>query len=205
MNSVSPVTANNLVVASYSSGEIYVLSASDGKEVWSDSLSSGKQTQASALLGGIGGDPVLDNEVVVSVSSGGMIAVKSLRTGQRAWERPIGALNTPWVTAESLFVLTSDNTLVSFVKFNGAIRWSTKLASYVDEDDKTSPITWKGPVMVEGKLAVVSSNGQLLLVDAAEGKVVATKSIPDDIYTAPVVAGNTLYLVRQDATLYSLQ
>lgn len=205
LNSVSPVTAGGMVVAPFSSGEIYVLSASDGKETWSDSLSPSKHTQASAVLGGIGGDPVIDGEVVVSVSAGGSIAVKSLRTGQTAWTRPIGSLNTPWITGESLFVLTADNTLVSFVKFDGSIRWSTKLASFEDESDKSSAITWRGPVMVEGKLAVVSSKGQLLLINATDGKVAATKTVPEDIYTAPVVAGNTLYLVRQDATLYSLR
>jgi outer membrane protein assembly factor BamB len=205
MNSVSPVVAGEAVVVPYSSGEIYVLAAVDGKEIWSDSLSPGKRTQASALFAGIGGDPVVDGAVVCAVSSGGMVSVQALATGQHVWQRPIGSLNTPWIAGDFLFLISNDNVLISFVKYDGRIRWATKLDSYEDEKAKKHPLVWKGPVLVADQLAMVSSNGRLLLADAGTGKVAAIKSIPEDIYTAPVVAGGRMYLVGQDATLYSVQ
>ena len=205
MNTVSPAVAGGKVVVPYSSGEIYVLSSADGKEIWSETLTGGKRLQASALFAGIGGDPVIDGEVVLAVNSGGVLSVKSLAAGQSAWELPIGSNNTPWIAGEYVFLLTSDNTLVALHKFDGHVRWSTKLASFEDEAKKKNPITWKGPVLVDSKLAVVASNGQLLLVNADDGKITATKSIPEGIYTSPVVAGGRMYLVSQDATLYELQ
>ena len=104
-----------------------------------------------------------------------------------------------------MFLLTEDNTLLCFIKYDGRIRWATKLASYGDEAKKREPISWKGPVLVEGKLAIVSSKGQMLLVNAADGKIAATKEIPEGIYTPPVVAEGRMYLVSQDAVLYELQ
>jgi len=205
MGTVSPLVAGEILVAPYSSGEIYALGANDGREIWSDSLSSGKRTQASALFAGIGGDPVVDGGVVFAVSSGGTLSAHALSTGQRAWERPVGAVNTPWISGDYLFLLTTDNTLICFVKFDGRIRWSTKLPSFEDEELKRRPISWKGPVLVSGKLAVISSNGQMFLLNATDGKIAGTKSIPEDVYTAPVVAGGRMYVVTQDATLHSLQ
>lgn len=205
MNTVSPAVAGDMVVVPYSSGEVYVLYVPDGKEVWSASLSGGKRVQANALFSGIGGDPVVDGSVVFTVSSGGMLSVKALASGQKVWDLPVGSTNTPWVAGDYVFVLTSDNILLGLQKFNGHIRWSTRLASYQDEEKKKDKITWRGPVLVDGKLALVASNGQLLLVDAESGKITSTKEIPEGIYTSPVVAGGRMYLMGQDATLYSLQ
>ncbi len=111
----------------------------------------------------------------------------------------------PWIAGDYLFILTGDNTVACLVKYNGRVRWATRLPDFKDQKEKKDPITWKGPVMVDGRLVVVGSNGQLVLVSAADGKTVATKTIPEGMYAAPVVAGGKLYLAGQDATLYSLQ
>jgi outer membrane protein assembly factor BamB len=204
MNSVSPAMSGGDIIVPYSSGEIYALSAADGKVLWNDSLASAMRTLASANFSGIGGDPVVDGDVVFSVSSGGKLAVFALATGQKVWEKPISSLNTPWVAGDYLFVLTSDNTVICFVKYTGAVRWATKLPSYKNEKEKEDPILWRGPVMISGKLAIVGSNGEMRLLNAADGTS-TTKDIPDGIVTAPVVASGRMYLVSQDATLYSLQ
>lgn len=206
MNNVSPTIAGDDLVVPFSSGEIYNLNMADGRPLWNDSLISlGRRTQATALFSGIGGDPVVDNEIVFVVSGGDMISVFYLPNGQRVWERPIGSINTPWLAGDYLYVLTSDNHLVCFVKYNGRIRWSTRLKTYANEAEKKDPIIWKGPVMTGGNLAVVGSNGQLLLISGTDGNVVATKSVPEGIVTAPVIAGGRMYLVGQDAQLHELQ
>lgn len=205
MNSVSPTVADNAVIVPYSSGEVYALAVTDGKELWSESLSPGKHTQASALLSGIGGDPVVDGAVVISVSSGGMILVQSLAGGQRSWERPVGSLNTPWVTGDSLFVLSQTNTLVHFVKYTGQIRWATQLPRFENARDKRDPVILRGPVMVDGRLAVTASTGQLYLISAETGQILSTLAVAERIFTAPVVAGGQLLLVDQGATLHALR
>ena len=83
---------------------------------------------------------------------------------------------------------------------------TTKLkGAQTDEERKLYPIAWNGPVLVNGKLAVVSSKGELKLISAASGEVTATLNVAEDIYTPPVVAGGRIYLINKDATLYSLQ
>lgn len=205
MNSVSPTIAGDDVLVPYSSGELFAISIADGKELWSDTLLQNKHTQASVVFTGIGGDPVVDGTVAFITSSDGITAAIDTARGQRVWHQQAGSLNTPWLAGDELFLLTADNVLVDLVKYNGKIRWTTALTSYEDPDSKQNPISWRGPLLVGGKLVVVSSNGKMLFISAASGKIVETKSIPDNILTAPVVAGGKLYLVGQDATLYSFQ
>lgn len=205
MNSVSPTIAGRGVLVPYSSGELFALSLSDGKEVWSDSLLQNKYNQASGAFTGIGGDPVIDGSVAFITSNNGMTVAINMTNGKRAWQQQAASINTPWLAGDELFLLTSDNVLVDMVKYTGKIRWLTALDSYEDPDSKRKTIAWRGPVLVGGNLLVTSSNGKMVSVSAASGKIIETKSIPSNILTAPVVAGGRMYLVGQDATLYSFQ
>ncbi|MDE3059417.1 MAG: PQQ-binding-like beta-propeller repeat protein [Pseudomonadota bacterium] len=204
MSGIAPVAAGGLVLIPYSSGELYGLASADGKEIWSDAISGGARTQATAFFSGIGGDPVVDGSVVLAVSSGGKMSAIALSNGRPLWERPIGSINTPWLAGDYLFVLTSDNTLLCLFKYDGRIRWATKLKDFANAKEKKDPIAWRGPALVDGKLAVIGSNGQLVLVSATDGSIVATKEIAENIYTPPVIADGRMYLLGQDATLYEL-
>lgn len=205
MNAVSPVARDNVIFVPYISGEIYALSTANGSEIWSESLGASKKTQADGVFAGVGGNPVLDGDVLFAVGSGGGLSVFSAATGQRLWDRPIASVNTPWIAGDFLYVLAADNTLVCFVKYTGQIKWSTKLRSFGDELRKVHPYLWRGPVMADGKLYIVGTHGQMLVVSADEGKILDTRDIPDDIAAAPVIAGGKMYLVGKDAQLYVLQ
>lgn len=205
MNAVSPTLARGAVLVPYSSGDIYAFFAADGRELWNESVSMQKRTQASDIFTGIGGDPLVDDEAIFAVSSDNGLAAMHLKDGQRFWEKPIASSNSPWLAGNYLFVVTADNTVVCFLKHDGRIRWATKLASFEDEKRKLKPITWRGPVLVDGRLAVVSSHGQLLLLSGTDGAITQTLEVEEGISTAPVVAGGTLYLVGKNAKLYAFK
>ncbi len=205
LNSISPTVVSGIAIVPFSSGELYGLAVQDGRELWNTSLAVAARTQAMSIFSGIGGDPVVDNDVVFAVSAGGMLSVISLWNGQRIWDKPIASINTPWVAGDYLYLLTADNTLVCFIKYSGRVRWATQLPSFEDMEAKKHPITWSGPVLVSGRLAIVGSRGEMMLVSAADGSIVSTVEIPDDIYTPPVIAGGQMYLINQSATLYSLK
>ncbi len=205
MNSVSPTIVGSYVLIPYASGELFTLSLADGKELWGDSIMQNQHTQASGVFTGIGGDPVVEGSVAFVTSNNGLTTAIDIEKGKRIWQQQAASINTPWLAGDDLFVLTADNVLVDMLKYSGKVRWVQKLASYEDTDSKQRPISWRGPVLVNGRLVVVSSNGQMVFVSATTGKVEETRDIPNNIVTAPVVAGGKLYLVSQDATLYSFQ
>ena len=205
MNTVSPSLGGGMLIAPYTSGELYALHAENGDEAWRSSLVQANRTSATAIFAGIGGDPVVDESVVFGVSNGGMFSVLNLLTGQPLWNKPIAAINTPWVVGEYVFVLSEDNVLMAMVKYDGRIRWTTQLPRFKDEKRKLKPILWRGPVMANGKLLISGSNGQLLNIDPSAGTTLSTLETEEEIYTSPVVAGGKIFLVGKDARLYSFQ
>jgi len=204
MNSVSPTIIEGVALVPYSSGELFALSLSDGKEIWSETLLKSKNTEAYGVFSGIGGDPIVDSGVVFATSNNGGTAAISAG-GQRIWQQQAGSLNSPWLSGDELFLLNTDNTLVNMVKYTGKIRWATQLENFENPEKKLRPIGWRGPVLAGGKLLVISSNGRAVFVDATNGKIASEFSVPNDTLTAPIIAGGKLYLVDKQAKLYSFE
>ncbi|MFO0388154.1 MAG: PQQ-binding-like beta-propeller repeat protein [Alphaproteobacteria bacterium] len=203
--SVSPVVAGGSVIVPYASGELYALSVTDGQEIWQQSLNATERTQATSIFSGIGGDPIVDSDVVFAISSGGLLSVTSLYNGQKIWDKAVASVSTPWISGDYLFVLTSENTLICFVKYSGRVRWVLQLPGYEDEEDKKHPISWAAPVLANGNLMIAGSRGEMRAISAADGKLVSTLSIPDEVFGSPVIAGGVMYFVTKDATLHSLK
>lgn len=205
LSNVSPAVAADMVIAPYASGELYALKRNNGDEVWRVSLAQTRKTMATAIFSGIAGDPVVDDAVVFAVSNGGLFSVFNILNGQTLWERNLASINTPWLTGDWLFTINEDNLLVGMLKYDGRIRWTKQLPRFVDEARNLYPIIWRGPVMVDGKLALVSSKGEMILVDAANGEILRTLDVPDNIYTAPIVVDGRVVLINQSAELTVLQ
>lgn len=205
MNNVSPAIAADAIIVPYASGELYALKMETGDEAWRASLAQAKRTEATAIFSGIGGDPVVDEAAVFAVSSSGLCSALNVLNGQSLWERKVASINTPWLVGEYLFLLTEDNMLMAMVKYDGRIRWTIQLKKYDDEKHKLKPIVWRGPVMVDGKLIIISTYGEMLQIDGATGSILSTIDVPNDLSTSPVVAAGKLFIVGKDATLYSFQ
>jgi outer membrane protein assembly factor BamB len=205
MNNVSPAIAADAVIVPYASGELYALKQDTGDEIWRESLAQSKRTEATAIFSGIGGDPVVDEAVVFAVSSSGVFSVFSILNGQPVWTAKIASINTPWLVGEYVFALSEDNVLVAMVKYDGRIRWTAQLKRFDDEKRSLKPIVWRGPLMVDGKLLLVNTYGEMVLVDAATGAISSTFDVSNNMSTAPVAAGGRVYLINKDATLYSFQ
>lgn len=203
MNSVSPVVYGDGVVIPYSSGEIFALSLENGRELWGETLLKNRTIKAYGVFSGIGGDPVVDGGMIFATSNSGVFAALSAVGGQHVWTQQFGSLNTPWLAGDDLFVLTTDNILLDLEKNTGKIRWLTQLEQYENPELKLLPISWRGPILVDGNLLVVGSNGKMQKISALSGKIVDTIDVPSGISAAPVVAGGRLYLVDKKANIYS--
>jgi len=205
MNSISPAIAADVVIVPYASGELYALKQDSGDEAWRASLAQARRTEATAVFSGIGGDPVVDEAAVFAVSSSGLFSAFNVLNGQPLWEAKIASINTPWVVGDYVYALTEENVLIAMVKYDGRIRWTTQLKRYDDEKHKLKPIIWRGPVMVNDKLLLVSSYGEMVQIDGDKGGIISTSDVADNISTSPVVADSKLFVVDKDATLYSYQ
>ena len=102
LGSASPAVEGEVVVAAYSSGEIYALTVENGRPLWSDNFSNTRSVNAVSSLADIRGRPVLDRGRVFAASHSGRIAAIDLRSGERAWEQEFGSTHSPWVAGDYL-------------------------------------------------------------------------------------------------------
>lgn len=199
LGAVSPAIENGIVIAAYTSGEIYALRADDGSQLWSDTLVIPKRTLASSSLTGIDANPIIRGGAVYGLSNNGLMVADVLSSGRGLWDMEISGYQTPWAAGDYLFVLDASNTLVAIRSKDSAVRWVHSLRQTDDGDDRSA--RYSGPIMMNSQLVVVNNQGQLFIISPNDGKIIKTLDVSDDVMVGPVVAGGRLYLLSKDATL----
>lgn len=191
----APSVAQGTVVAGFSSGDLNAYRYENGRTVWQDALSRTSITTSVATLSDIDADPVIDQGRVFAIGEGGRMVSLELVTGQRLWELNIAGISTPWVAGEWVFVVTDDAKLLCIARATGKVRWISQLQRYRKQKSKNGPIAWTGPVLAGDRLILASSEGQMVTVNPADGKVQGTTKIGAPVSLAPVVANSTLYIL----------
>lgn len=201
VGAASPAATSNIVIPAFSSGELVALRVENGSVAWSDNLASVSGSDSLDSISDIRALPVLDRGLVVAISFGGKLVAIEERTGTRVWQRDIGGSETPWVVGNSVFVLSSDNELVALGRDTGAIRWVQRLSRFQDHEKREGAITWTGPVLAGGRLILVGTGGRMVEISPNDGKILRKSDVGKTVTIAPVVAGDTLYLLADDGTL----
>lgn len=197
-----PALAENFLIVPYRTGDIIALDIAKGDEVWGLSLAQSLRQGSLGDFPGFAGNPVVDGNILYVATQAGMLAALETQRGGRLWDIPFHAAGGPWVAGDYLFILTVDDKLACVQRADGRIRWLAELPRFVNEETKTRPYEWVGPVMAGGKLWLVSAREKMLRIDAQTGAVEASMDIPRGVRHAPVVANQRLYLLDEDATLH---
>jgi outer membrane protein assembly factor BamB len=201
LGGASPAVEGEVVVAAYSSGEIFALTVETGRPLWSDSLASARSVDTVSTLADIRGWPVIDRGRVYAASHSGRMAAIDLRTGERAWDREFGGTHSLWVAGDYVYVLSSDNELICLTRNDGRVRWVRLLPSYQDEKKRKDPMTWAGPALAGDRLIVLSTDGGALSVSPYTGEPLGRDEMSGGGYFAPTIADNSLYVLTDDAKL----
>lgn len=199
LGSASPAVARGIVVVPHSSGEIFALRAENGRPLWSEGLAAVRRVNAVATLSDIRGHPVIDRGVVFAVSHSGRMVAIDLRSGVRVWDLDIGALQTPWVAGDYVYVVTTKGWIACVLRESGRVRWVVNLERFVDDDDES--VIWAGPILAGDRLIVAGSHGEALSVSPYTGEVTGWIKLSDGVQIAPVVADNTLFFLDEDGSL----
>jgi outer membrane protein assembly factor BamB len=205
LGSAVPAVSGDLVVASFSSGEVVALRVENGRLAWSDSLIFQGRLGSRTNLSDIDADPVIDRGLVIVVSQSGRLVAIDLRSGLRNWEREVPSAQTPWVAGDYLYVVTTDAQVACLRRSDGGIRWVTGLPRYSDPEDRKGPIVWSGPVLAGNRLVVVGSDGDAVAISPYNGEVLGRQPLPEGVRVSPVVAERTLYLLTMGADLLALR
>jgi outer membrane protein assembly factor BamB len=205
LGAASPAVDGDTVVVAYSSGEIFALRVENGRQLWSDNLAAIRRADAVSALADIIGRPVIDRGRVYAIShSGRMVAIDAV-SGRRVWETSLGGVNQPWIAGDFLFVLTKDGEVAALTARDGLIRWITPIGRYEDPEDKKGLIEWSGPVLAGDRLIVTGSNGKALTLSPYTGEVIGEMELPGDAAISPAIAGETLYILTDEARLVAFR
>lgn len=197
----SPALLGDTVIVPYSSGELVALRVNNGRVVWSDNLTSVRRTDTLSSVAHIRGHPVIDRGVVYAVSHSGRLVAIDLRTGARVWDRGIGGSETPWIAGNFIYVVSNQGELYCLTRLGGRVRWVRSLPRYEDPKDKEGAIKWFGPVLGGDRLLIVGSHGEVLSISPYTGEFLGRLELADRLTVPPVVAGDALYFLTDDADL----
>ena len=197
----APAFAQSTLVAGFASGELTAYRYENGQVVWQDALTRTGISTVVGTLSDIDADPVIDNGRVFAIGQGGRMVAVELITGQRVWELNAAGISTPWVAGEWVFVVTDRAQLLAVSRASGKIRWISQLPRWRDEHDHQGPIFWRGPVLAGNRLVLTSSTGLIAFVSPTDGALQTTVNHRTSISLPPVVAGNTLYVLDDEARL----
>lgn len=201
LGSGSPAVSGSLVVAAQSSGELVAVRTENGRQVWSDNLSTVRRAGSVWNVSDIRAAPVIDRDLVFAINLAGRMVAIDQRSGARIWQQELGALDMPWLAGDTLYLITTRNELVALARDTGQARWITQLAEWENPERRRDPIRWTGPVLAGGRLIVAGTNEDVLEISPADGSILKTWDTGDSIQIPPVVAGQTLLLLNDDGTL----
>ena len=197
----APSAQGPFVLAPYSSGELYTLRADTGQALWSDQLVRARRITPLGSINDLDGQPIIDDGKVYAISHGGYLAAYDLRQGNRLWDQDMAGSETPWIAGGFLFIVTNEAELVALSTLDGGIRWVTQMPKFTDVEDKRGRITWVGPVLAGDRLIVAGSNGAVWSMSPYDGSALGSIKFSDSISVAPIVAGETLYIVTDGGDL----
>jgi outer membrane protein assembly factor BamB len=106
-------------------------------------------------------------------------------------------METPLVAGNHIYVATTEHQLVSLLRDTGQVRWITDLQEFSEGDD----LYWSGPVMGGGRLILASSEGRILEFSPHDGSLLREYQAPGAVSIAPVIAGQSLYVLSDNGRL----
>ncbi len=190
----------DVVIAAFSTGELKAFKASTGSELWSSLLVSYRRTNALSSINGIKANPIIDGSVVYALGHSNILAAIDLRTGNKIWEREISGISQPWVAGKYIYVLDSEFNLLALEKASGKIVWNTNVP-VTNNEENTSGVFAKGPVLAGNRLLVTSSNGYVFAISPYNGKIIGYITLSDGVSVSPVVARGMVLFTTNDAEI----
>jgi outer membrane protein assembly factor BamB len=190
------------VVASFASGELVALRASNGNELWAASLSRASRTNALSEIRDIAGRPVIYKNDVYAVSHSNVMAATDLRTGIPRWNLPVSATTTPWAAGDVVYVVDQTGQVICASRESGQVYWIRDLN---EGRKKKARAFWSSPVMASTRLVVLSSNGEAVALNAKTGAIEKRLKIGERALIGPIAANGMIYAATDGGELVAIR
>jgi outer membrane protein assembly factor BamB len=204
LSSPSPAVTQDLLVAPFSSGELIAFVPANGRRLWQDTLTTiGRFTPLSAI-NDIAGRPSIEDGVVYAASYSGVLAAIDARSGTRIWNLLFGSRQGPVVAGSYLFVVGVEGQVACLNKLDGKVVWVRDLPAFKD-DNKRQRIVWSGPLVVDNRVVVTSSEGEMLALSVQTGETVAELRVGGELYVPPIAAAGRIFVLAESGQLTAIR
>ena len=199
----APIVTDGLAVFSFGSGELQAVFRQGGLRRWDASVLGERRGRALAKVDDVTGRPIAKDGVIYAGNQSGRTVAINAGSGAPIWTAGEGAIDTVLPVGDSVFLVSDRNELLRLDAADGSRIWGTRLPNFVrDRPLRQSEVfAHHGPVLAGGRLLVASSDDALRSFDPVSGGLTGITEIPSGASTAPVVAGQTLYVVNRKGQL----
>ena len=213
LSSPSAAAVSEFVVVPYSSGEVIAYLPSNGRRLWSDSLTrAGRFTPISAI-NDIASRPVLSSGMVYASSQSGVLAAIDGRSGTRVWSLPFGTTQAPAIVNEYLFAVGVDAQLICVEAVSGRVVWATELDQYQKPKKKKGRISYSGPIIASNRVITLSSDGRLSAYSPQTGELLEEKQLVKTgrfganagFFLEPIVFEGRIIALADNGKLFSIR
>jgi len=201
----SPAVANDTVVASFASGELVAVRATNGNELWNASLSRASRTNALSEIRDVAGRPVVYKSDVYAVSHSDVFAAVDLRTGVGRWTLPVSAITTPWPAGDVVFVVDQTGEVICVSRESGQIYWMRNLNDGIKKKKQRQRSYWSSPILASNRLILVSTLGDAVALDPKTGATQRALRLGEPALIGPIAVGGMIYVVTETGQLVAIR
>lgn len=194
----APLVSLDRVYISYLSGNLTVLNKKNSEEIWSKDLVEDFDYSPALSPLNIRVQPILTpNSLYIPAPVGELM--KMSMNGDILWSSKIQDINSMSHSASSIFLTTNGREVAAIDKNNGKLQWATKL--YDEKIKKREVVYYSVPIIVNGKLHLVASNGELFVISPLDGIVEQKVKVPEG-YISTVIAHGRYFLFTEKGVLF---
>lgn len=203
----APVLTSDLAIFAFGSGDLTATFRKGGLRRWTASVAGQRTGSAAALIGDVTGSPVASGSRIFAGNHSGRTVAFDSTSGERLWTLKEGALGPVWPAGDSVFLVSDRNQLLRVSASDGTPIWAVDLPGFVDDrSKKRGPVyVHYGPILAGGRIVVASNDGYLRFFKPEDGALIGTTEVPNGASSAPVVAGQTLYVIGSKGQLHAFR
>lgn len=202
----SPAISQNIVVVTYSSGEVYALDLSTGGEIWSDTLVKTSTFDTSENILDVVASPVIVGNLLHVVNYNGKLTTFNLKSGQKYWTRFVSSVTTPWIAGNSIFIVAENGLLAAIYRKTGQVKWVANLNDAMHNTlkaDKKKNSIFTSPFLAGDRLIIASNKGYIATFDPQTGNLLRKANIKESISVNPIVANGSVYFLTDRSNIIS--
>ncbi len=194
-----PAIDNEILVVTYSSGEIYAFNQNDGSIVWFDNSNSASIFSRSNV-NDIQSPLTIEDKTLYVPTFSEKLLVYNLNNGKKKWDLKLSSVNPLVISGDVIYVLDTSGKLICLEKKTGKLTWAVQLKM----KKKKKEVVWYGPLLSTNKLILVSSDGLVLSLSPFTGKTLSKINFDENFLNNPIQVKKNIYLISKQGTLFVL-